>query len=97
MNDKAWRGGWGGAMHMMIYLDVENSIFWMKTSLWRESTLIQRPAMRPSMLYHEISTYFTSYLSDINKIMFISHVGALDGHVERNTKNHRFLEFQLIF
>ena len=87
----------GGAMHMMIYLDVEISIFWMKTSLWRESTLIQRPAMRPSMLYHEISTYFTSYLSDIKKIMFISHVGAPDGHVERNTKNHRFLEFQLIF
>ena len=39
----------------------------------------------------------TLYLPFMKKIIFISHVGAVNGRVKRNSKNHRFLEFQLIF
>ena len=69
----------------------------MKIVIWCESAITQRPAMRPSMLYHVISIYLTLYLFVIKKVTFISHFGALNGRMKRNSKNHRFLEFRLIF
>ena len=53
--------------------------------------------MRPAMMYHVISMILTLYLPFMKKIIFISHVGAVNGRIERNSKNHRFLEFRLIF
>ncbi len=44
--------------------------------------------MRPSMLYHVIPVILTLYLHVIKKIMLISHVGAVNGRIERNSKNH---------
>ena len=69
----------------------------MKIGVWHESMFMWRPAIRPSMFYHVIFTILTLYLPVIKKIMLISHFGAVKGCIERNIKNHRFLEFRLIF
>ena len=68
----------------------------MKIGVWCASTFVWRPSTRPTILYHVISGILTSYLPLINKIMFISRVGDVNGRVERNAKNFRFLAFRQI-
>ena len=45
-----------------------------------------RPPMRPPMLNDALTTYFGSYLYNIKKIIFVSHILAANDCVKRNLK-----------
>ena len=68
----------------------------MKIGVWCASTFVWCPSTRPTILYHVISEILTSYLPRIKRIMFISRVADVNGRVERNAKNFRFLAFRQI-
>ena len=93
-------GAHGGALRTfwcILMLKYRNIVFQSENSILEGMNSYSAPPMCPPMSCHEFFTYFMLYLSYIEKIILISHFLAAIGHIERNTKNHRFLVFRQNF